>query len=62
MSMRPEPCSCAATPGMRFAVEVSAVRRVSGESAMPFCFAAEISSALAPAACGEDIEVPLSMP
>ncbi len=62
MSMRPEPCSYAWKPLICFAVLVSAVRRSAGASFMRFCLAAEISSAEAPAACGEAIEVPCSMP
>ncbi|CAM5384188.1 hypothetical protein SGLAM104S_03306 [Streptomyces glaucescens] len=43
------------------AVEVSAVRRVAGVSSMPLRSAADSSSAAAPVACGEAIEVPWSM-
>ncbi len=61
-SIRPEPWACAGTSEIFFAVLVSATRREDGVSLMPCCFAAESSRALAPAACGEDIEVPWSMP
>ncbi len=44
------------------AVEVSAVRSFAGVRSMPFCSAALNSSAAAPAACGDAIEVPWSMP
>ncbi len=60
-SMRPAPSSYACAPLMWWAVEVSAVRSVAGGSAMPFCLAALSSSAEAPVACGEAIEVPWSM-
>jgi hypothetical protein len=43
------------------AVEVRAVRRVAGVSARCFCLAALSSSADAPVACGEAIEVPWSI-
>lgn len=60
-SMRPAPCSCAFLPAILVAVEVSAVRSFAGVSSIPFCLAAESSSALAPVACGEAIEVPWSI-
>lgn len=62
MLIRPAPSSYACTPLMWSAVEVSAVRSFAGVSSMSACFAADSSSAEAPAACGEAIEVPWSMP
>ncbi len=61
MSMRPAPSSYACTPWMWSAVEVRAVRSFAGVRSTPFCFAALSSSAEAPAACGEAIEVPWSI-
>ncbi len=62
MFMRPAPSSYACTPLMWSAVEVRAVRSVAGVRSIFFCLAADSSSAAAPAACGEAIEVPWSMP
>ena len=61
MSIRPAPCSYAWTPSIRVAVEVSAERSFAGVRSIPFCFALESSSAAAPVACGEAIEVPWSI-
>jgi hypothetical protein len=61
MFIRPTPSVYAWTPLMWSAVDVSAVRSFAGVRSTPFCFAADSSSAEAPAACGEDIEVPLSI-
>ncbi len=60
--MRPTPSSYACVPLMWSAVEVSAVRRAAGFSSKPLALAADSSSAEAPAACGDAIEVPCSMP
>lgn len=61
MSIRPVPCAYACSPRMRSAVEVSAVRSLAGGRAMFFCLAAERSSAEAPAACGDAIDVPCNI-
>lgn len=62
MLIRPAPSSYACTPLMWSAVEVSAVRSFAGVRSTRACFAADSSSAEAPAACGDAIEVPWSMP